>query len=143
MPERMRRILEGLSTALRFDYDFDYHWSYPPTVNAREMNDVVREAGRRELGADNVVEHDIVMWAEDMSFMQEARPGAYFIVGARGGLETVVSAPQRALRHRRARARRRLPHDGRSRPGGLRQSLLSKFSSAAPNCSQPASVLSV
>ncbi|HEY4440172.1 MAG TPA: M20/M25/M40 family metallo-hydrolase, partial [Candidatus Elarobacter sp.] len=38
-----------------------------------------------ELGADNVVEHDIVMWAEDMSFMQEERPGAYFIVGARGG----------------------------------------------------------
>jgi amidohydrolase len=88
MPERMRRILEGLSTALRFDYDFDYHWSYPPTVNSREMNDVVREVGRRELGAQNVVEHDIVMWAEDMSFMQEVRPGAYFIVGARGGLET-------------------------------------------------------
>jgi amidohydrolase len=88
MPERMRRILGGLSIALRFDYDFDYHWSYPPTVNAREMNDVVRAAGARELGAQNVVEHDIVMWAEDMSFMQEVRPGAYFIVGARGGLET-------------------------------------------------------
>jgi amidohydrolase len=88
MPERMRRIIEGLSAALRFDYDFEYHWSYPPTVNAREMNDVVREVGRRELGAQNVVEHDIVMWAEDMSFMQEVRPGAYFIVGARGGLDT-------------------------------------------------------
>ena len=25
------------------------------------------------------------MWAEDMSFMQELRPGAYFIVGSRGG----------------------------------------------------------
>jgi len=88
MPERMRRILDGLSTALRFDFDFDYHWSYPPTVNAREINDVVREVGRRELGAHNVVEHDIVMWAEDMSFMQQERPGAYFIVGARGGLDT-------------------------------------------------------
>src|SRR6202790_1973762 len=88
MPERMRRILAGLSTALRFEYDFDYNWSYPPTVNAREINDVVREVGRRELGPSNVVEHDIVMWAEDMSFMQEVRPGAYFIVGARGGLDT-------------------------------------------------------
>ena len=28
------------------------------------------------------------MWAEDMSFMQELRPGAYFIVGARGGEAT-------------------------------------------------------
>jgi amidohydrolase len=85
MPERMERIIKGLSEALRFEYEFDYHWSYPPTVNAREVNVVVRTVGRRELGADNVVEHDIVMWAEDMSFMQEERPGAYFIVGARGG----------------------------------------------------------
>ncbi|HEX3551373.1 MAG TPA: M20 family metallopeptidase [Candidatus Elarobacter sp.] len=88
MPERMRRIIAGLATALRFDYEFDYHWSYPPTINSRAMNDIVREVGRRELGADNVVEHDIVMWAEDMSFMMNERPGSYFIVGARGGLET-------------------------------------------------------
>jgi amidohydrolase len=85
MPERMERILKGLAASMRFEYDFDYHWSYPPTVNAREINDLVREVGRRELGADNVVEHDIVMWAEDMSFLQEVRPGAYFIVGSRGG----------------------------------------------------------
>jgi amidohydrolase len=85
MPERMERILRGLGEAMRFEYELDYHWSYPPTVNAREINDVVREVGRAELGAQNVIEHDIVMWAEDMSFMQEERPGAYFIVGARGG----------------------------------------------------------
>ncbi len=85
MPERMDRILRGLGEALRFEYTFDYHWSYPPTVNTKAINDIVREVGRRELGADNVVEHDIVMWAEDMSFMQEVRPGAYFIVGSRGG----------------------------------------------------------
>ena len=88
MPERMERILKGLAASMRFEYEFDYHWSYPPTVNTREINDLVREVGRRELGADNVVEHDIVMWAEDMSFMQEVRPGAYFIVGSRGGDDT-------------------------------------------------------
>ncbi len=91
MPERMRRIIAGLSSALRFEYDFDYHWSYPPTVNDRDVNDVVREVGRTELGADDVVEHDIVMWAEDMSFMQQERPGAYFVVGSRGGPATAVA----------------------------------------------------
>ena len=90
LPERMRRIIEGLSQALRFEFEFDYHWSYPPTVNAREINDVVRAVGTRELGATNVVEHDIVMWAEDMSFMQNERPGAYFIVGSRGDDATAV-----------------------------------------------------
>jgi amidohydrolase len=88
MPERMERILRGLCEAMRVEYELKYHWSYPPTVNNKDMNDLVREVGRATLGADNVVEHDIVMWAEDMSFMQERRPGAYFIVGARGGPET-------------------------------------------------------
>jgi amidohydrolase len=88
MPERMERILAGLSQAMRFEYELQYHWSYPPTVNDAGTNDVVRDVGRATLGAENVVEHDIVMWAEDMSFMQEQRPGAYFIVGARGGPET-------------------------------------------------------
>ena len=91
MPERMERILAGLASAMRFEYEFDYHWSYPPTVNSRDMNEVVRTVGYRELGPDNVIEHDIVMWAEDMSFMQEARPGAYFVVGSRGGDATGVA----------------------------------------------------
>ncbi len=85
MPERLRRIAGGLAEALRVEIAVDYRWSYPPTVNAAEPNDVVRAVGRRLLGAEKVVEHDIVMWAEDMSFMQELRPGAYFIVGSRGG----------------------------------------------------------
>jgi amidohydrolase len=88
MPERMERILAGLAQAMRLEYELKYHWSYPPTVNDKAMNDIVREVGRTTLGAENVVEHDIVMWAEDMSFMQEQRPGAYFIVGARGGETT-------------------------------------------------------
>lgn len=84
LPEQMERIIKGVAAALRVDYEFDYHWSYPPTVNDKAVNDIVREVGRAEFGAEQVVEHDIVMWAEDMSFMQNERPGAYFIVGSRG-----------------------------------------------------------
>ena len=90
MPERMERVIKGVAAALRVEYEFDYHWSYPPTVNDKTINDVVRRVGRAELGAANVIEHDIVMWAEDMSFMQNERPGAYFIVGSRGGEATSV-----------------------------------------------------
>jgi amidohydrolase len=90
MPERMERVIKGVAAALRVEYEFDYHWSYPPTVNDKAINDIVRAAGAAELGAENVVEHDIVMWAEDMSFMQNERPGAYFIVGSRGGETTGV-----------------------------------------------------
>jgi amidohydrolase len=89
MPERMERILRGLSLSLRVEYELDYQFTYPPTVNDRSMNDFVRRVGREIAGEANVVDpHDIVSWAEDMSFMQELRPGAYFIVGARGDEST-------------------------------------------------------
>jgi amidohydrolase len=85
IPARMERIVEGLCDALRLDYEFEYLWGYPTTVNDVAMNDVVREVGRSVLGAENVVDpHDIMMWAEDMSYMQQERPGAYFVVGVQG-----------------------------------------------------------
>jgi len=91
MPERMQRIIDGIAHSMRIEADFTYHWSYPPTVNNNEMAELVRVVGRETLGAANVIDqHDIVMWAEDMSFMMEQRPGAYFIVGARGGPATGV-----------------------------------------------------
>jgi amidohydrolase len=85
MPERMERILRGLAEAMRIEPKLKYRFGYPPTVNDPKMNEIVREVGTELLGENNVVfPHDIVMWAEDMSYMLEQRPGAYFIVGARG-----------------------------------------------------------
>jgi len=85
VPERMERMVAGLCAAMRLEYRFEYHWGYPPTVNNAACNDVVRRVGRELFGSDRVVDpHDVVMWSEDMAFMQQERPGTYFIVGARG-----------------------------------------------------------
>jgi amidohydrolase len=85
MPERLERMIEGVCDAMRLDYEFEFLWGYPPTVNDSAMNAVVREVGTETIGAENVVfPHDVVMWAEDMSYMMEQRPGAYFVVGVRG-----------------------------------------------------------
>jgi len=98
IPERMERMIEGMCDAMRLDYDFEYLWGYPPTVNDRAMNDVVRAAAARAIGAENVVDpHDVVMWAEDMSYMMELRPGAYFVVGVRGAILGIE--PQHSSRY--------------------------------------------
>ncbi len=98
IPERIERIVEGLCDALRFDYEFEYLWGYPPTVNDAAMNALVREVGVAALGAENVVyPHEIVMWAEDMAYMQQERPGAYFIVGVRGA--EIGFEPQHSARY--------------------------------------------
>jgi amidohydrolase len=96
IPERLERMTAGVASALRLEYEFAYDYIYPPTVNDRAMNDVVREVARRTMSEANIVDpHDIIMWAEDMSFMLQERPGAYFVVGARGpecGIEPQHSA---------------------------------------------------
>ncbi|HET6276597.1 MAG TPA: amidohydrolase [Candidatus Cybelea sp.] len=85
LPERIERLLDGLCSAMRLHPRFDYHWVYPPTINDSATNDVVRAVARGVAGAANLVDpHPLVMWSEDMSFMQQRRPGAYFVVGARG-----------------------------------------------------------
>jgi amidohydrolase len=96
LPERIERLTAGICSAMRLEYRFDYAFVYPPTVNDPAGNDVVREVARGLLAAQDVVDpHPIVMWSEDMSFMQQQRPGAYFLIGARGsevGLEPHHSA---------------------------------------------------
>jgi len=90
MPERVERIAKGVCEAMRASYRLDYRFSYPATVNDPAMTDLVREVGAGVVGGENVIEHDIVLWSEDMSFMQEQRPGSYFLLGVRGGPETSV-----------------------------------------------------
>ena len=85
IPRRIERIVAGLCEAMRLNYRFDYRFVYPPTVNDSATNDVVREVAREVVSDANVVDpHAIGMWSEDMSFMHELRPGAYFLVGVRG-----------------------------------------------------------
>jgi amidohydrolase len=96
LPERLERMTEGLCDALRLDYEFEYNFGYPPTINDIRMNAIVAEVGAAVVGKENVkYPHDLIMWSEDMAYMQEQRPGAYFIVGVRGperGLEPQHSA---------------------------------------------------
>jgi amidohydrolase len=98
IPERMERMVEGVSDAMRTDYTFEYAFGYPPTVNDSKMNDVVRAVGASVVGEENVIDpHDVVLWAEDMSYMLQERPGAYFVVGIRG--EEIGLYPQHSARY--------------------------------------------
>jgi amidohydrolase len=98
LPQRLERIVEGACDALQLDYEFEYHLGYPPTRNDPAINDVVRAVAREVVGAPNIVDpHDVILWAEDMAFMQEQRPGSYFVVGARGATRGIE--PQHSPRY--------------------------------------------
>ena len=71
-----------MAQSLRVSIEFDYHWSYPPTINDPEQTALAVEVMREVVG-DQAVDAAIqpTMAAEDFSFMLEARPGAFIFVG--------------------------------------------------------------
>jgi amidohydrolase len=98
LPERLERMVEGVCDAMRLDYEFEYQWGYPITVNDAAMNAVVRRVAAQTIGEANVVyPQDYAMWSEDMSFMMNERPGAYFLVGVRS--DEIGFEPQHSARY--------------------------------------------
>ncbi|MET0508657.1 MAG: M20/M25/M40 family metallo-hydrolase, partial [Burkholderiaceae bacterium] len=55
--------------------------NYPPTINHAAQAAYARAVMADIVGADNVLEPEPVMGAEDFSFMLLERPGAYVFIG--------------------------------------------------------------
>ncbi|MFW5807166.1 MAG: M20 metallopeptidase family protein [Spirochaetota bacterium] len=81
MENRIRRIVEGVSSALRCTAELTYTPIYPVTVNDDELTDLYTEIAAGVLGAENVREVPIAMGSEDFSYYGEHVPAAFVILG--------------------------------------------------------------
>lgn len=81
--QRLRTIVENVAIAMGataevfIENGYDALWNHPAEA------DQVRTAGNKVLGEENVVEIDPVMPVEDFTYFTQAKPGAYFFVGAK------------------------------------------------------------
>lgn len=73
----------SVARVLGGDYELKILPGYPATVNDAKMSDFVREMATEVLGADHVETSSLVMGAEDFSYMVQAKPGAFFYLGAK------------------------------------------------------------
>jgi amidohydrolase len=78
---RMRRIMDGVSAALRCETELKYTRIYPVTVNDSRTTDILAAAAGGILGADKLIEIPIIMGSEDVSYYGEKIPAAYGILG--------------------------------------------------------------
>jgi amidohydrolase len=83
LAERIEAVVRGVAGTMRAEVEFAYHFGYPPTVNDAGMNEIVRAAAREVVGPEMVVEEDLHMGAEDMSYFLDAVPGSFFYVGSK------------------------------------------------------------
>jgi amidohydrolase len=83
LADRIEALVRGIATAMRADVDFDYHFGYPSTVNDPAMTEMVRDVAIETVGADNVLEAEPLMGAEDFSYFLQERPGCFFFIGSK------------------------------------------------------------
>lgn len=81
--EAIRRVAAGVTQAHGLTADVTFSQGYPTTVNADAEYELARQAVVDLFGEDRFSERvNPLMGAEDMSFVLQQVPGAYFFVGA-------------------------------------------------------------
>jgi len=94
---RMGEIAAGVSAAFGASSSFSFTRNYPPTINTPCEAGFCRQVMAEVVGADNALEQQPTMGAEDFAYMLQARPGAYCFIGngdgAGGGGPCVLHSP--------------------------------------------------
>lgn len=81
--KRMGEMCCGVAATYGGSIDMEYHYGYPPTINAYpECVDVVNRASTKVVGAERAGRPQRTMGAEDFSYFLQARPGCFFFIGA-------------------------------------------------------------
>jgi amidohydrolase len=78
---RMRAIATSTAAAFGVACEFEFVRSYPPTINHGAETQFARSVMAKLVGAENVLEFEPTMGAEDFSFFLQHKPGAYFLIG--------------------------------------------------------------
>jgi amidohydrolase len=97
LPERIERIIQGVTSGMRAGYEFDYTFLYPVTVNDEGMARLIEEVSAEVIGKENVVSFEGTMGGEDMAFFLREVPGCYFFLGSSNeekGLDQPHHSPQ-------------------------------------------------
>ena len=82
MPEQVERVVSDIVTPLGATAEIDYVHGVPPLVNDDHITDVAAEAGRKILGAANVVPTHQSLGSEDFACYLEHVPGTLIRLGA-------------------------------------------------------------
>lgn len=79
-----KRVVEGMSSALRLNPDINYQFGYPITNNTKEHVDHAKQLVKSLIGENAVVDlENPSMASEDFSYYLEQVPGAFLFLGVK------------------------------------------------------------
>jgi amidohydrolase len=81
--QHLRRLCEGLAESMGATCELEIRRGYPYLENEPELTARTRAAAAEYLGAENVVELDQWMAAEDFAYFSQAGPACFYRLGTR------------------------------------------------------------
>ena len=78
--KRMQEVAEHTAAAFGTTCAFSFTRNYPPTINSAPEAAFARRVMEGIVGADNVIDQEPTMGAEDFAYMLQAKPGAYCFI---------------------------------------------------------------
>jgi amidohydrolase len=80
---RLKELTMGMAAAMRASAEVEYVRGYPPIVNHESGVEAVRRVAVEAAGEAQTVEQEMLMGAEDFSYVLQRVPGAMFYLGVR------------------------------------------------------------
>jgi amidohydrolase len=89
--QRIRKLAEGLCESMGGSCDIDIKFGYPFLKNDPELTGRAREAAEIYLGAENVVDLDLWMGAEDFAYYSQEVAACFYRLGTRNEARGIIS----------------------------------------------------
>lgn len=92
IPQRMERLVRGITEGFGATYEFTYELGYRPVVNDPALTARLTEVAARTFGDDAIEPMRPSMGGEDFSAYQQRAPGVFAFIGAGNVSEGIVFA---------------------------------------------------
>ena len=89
--EKMKTMAESIAISMGGECDFRIEKGYPFLVNDPEKTRVAKSAAIDYLGAENVIDLDLRMTAEDFAYFSQIAPSCFYRLGVRNESKGITS----------------------------------------------------
>ena len=90
--EKMKKMAEGIAASMGGSCDFDVHVGYPYLENHPALTEFTKNAAIEYMGAENVVDMDLRLTAEDFAYFTQERDACFYRLGTRNEDKGIVSS---------------------------------------------------
>ena len=79
--QRVEKIIRGVCESMGAEFELNYAFAYPPTINDEFMAEVVSRCAATVVDKESVLEPQKTMGGEDFSFYAQKSKGCFFALG--------------------------------------------------------------